>query len=531
SCLRTRVRASSMRMSAVPPVYRFRWLSLLLLVLAAAAGFVAASGDSLWMDEFFTVHFAEAAGLNGFFRRLISWPWSEAQMPLYLLSVWAWCQAWGTSEWALRLFNIPWFVLGAAGLLYWFRDTPRLAAAAVVVLCLSPFAWYYLDEARPYAPLLGASCWMLGLPLAALGRSPHAPGTISPRDLGLFLSASFVACALHLLAVPWFGAALLSLTVLLRSGSLCLPPPRRTIWLAVLFAVPFALLAGYYLHTLAQGSRARISPSNPLLNAGFSIYELFGFAGLGPNRFDLRTWGFAAFGSTLLPVACLAAALALLALIWIRQDRHSFTRRRVFAALLLSAPPFLFLVLLNVMQDFRFLGRHLTPALVVVVVWLACAFRSALFSFAGKIASSSSLLLLAVSCLTLRFHPRHANEDYQGAAEVARAALRNGDHLWWLAAPKALDYYGLRDLVPESNYAEDLTSPLQTSPGGVLRTGFDVTLLLNPEFAPADLPDLMLISRPSDYDPAGIVRTFLTQSGYHVAKRLHIFEVYKAPED
>ncbi len=518
-------------MSPPSPVRAFPGFALFLLALTTGAGLVAASGDSLWMDEFFTVHFAEASGLAGFYRRLISWPWSEAQMPLYLLNVWAWSQALGTGEWVLRLLNVPWLVLGAAGLLYWLRHAPRLAAAAVVALCLSPFAWYYLDEARPYAPLLGASCWMLGLPLAALGRSPAAPARISPRDLGLFLTASFAACALHLLAVPWFGSALLSLAVLLWSRSLRLSRPRQTLLLAVLFAIPFALLAWYYLHTLAQGSRARITPSNPLLNAGFSLYELFGFAGLGPNRFDLRTLGFAAFGSNLLPIACLGAALAALALLWLRQHRSSFTRSRVFAALLLVAPPFAFLVLLNVMQDFRFLGRHLTPALVVVVVWLACAFRAALPTLPGKIAATAAVLLLAASCLMLRFHPRHANEDYQGAAEVARAALQTGDHLWWLAAPKALDYYGLRDLVPESNYAEDLTSPLQTTPGGVLRTGFDVSLLLNPEFAPADLPDLMLISRPSDYDPAGVVRKFLTRAGYRVTKRLHIFEVYEAPEE
>jgi hypothetical protein len=277
-----------------------------------------------------------------------------------------------------------------------------------------------------------------------------------------------------------------------------------------------------------QGSRARITPSNPILNAGFSVYELFGFAGLGPNRFELRSVGPKAFlGWELVPVACLAAALSVLCLLWLRSVRTSLSRSRIAAAAALVLPPFLFLILMNIALDFRFLGRHLAPAGVVVAVWLASAVRRSVPTAPGKLAVALTAILLAASCLVLRFHPLHANEDYQGAAALARAELHAGRQVWWLASPKALEYYGLQKMVPASNFSMDLVSPLHPAPGGILRTGFDVTLLMDPSFNPPDLPAVMFISRPSDYDPAGIVRRHLIQAGYTITERLHIFDVYK----
>src|SRR5258708_9110434 len=69
--------------------------------------------------------------------------------------MWSWVKMFGASEWALRAANIPWFVAAIAIFTGAFAG-PRRWAMGLVALCC-PFAWYYLNEARPYAIQLGAS--------------------------------------------------------------------------------------------------------------------------------------------------------------------------------------------------------------------------------------------------------------------------------------------------------------------------------------------------------------------------------------
>src|SRR5580704_15398813 len=109
---------------------------------AVLVGLLAITRQSLWIDEALTAAKAAQPDLGGWWRAMLVDKASDLQMPLYMAYVWGFAKIFGTSEWALRAANIPWFVAGifAVGKTNFFR---RFSLA--VVALISPFARYYLD--------------------------------------------------------------------------------------------------------------------------------------------------------------------------------------------------------------------------------------------------------------------------------------------------------------------------------------------------------------------------------------------------
>src|SRR5581483_7426967 len=83
--------------------------SWLWLLGALAVALVAVNGESLWVDEALTANEVSHASFRGMWTMLAQDRGSDLQMPLYLFHLWAWVKMFGTSEWALRAINIPWF--------------------------------------------------------------------------------------------------------------------------------------------------------------------------------------------------------------------------------------------------------------------------------------------------------------------------------------------------------------------------------------------------------------------------------------
>src|SRR5204863_234078 len=143
---------------------------------------------SFWIDEALTAVKAMQPTFNSWWQAMAQEKASDLQMPLYMFYAWAYEKPFGSGEWALRLANLPWFLLGAVSFIRAFSSRPGAAGffhndqqhadEGVHAPCLnrtwtgtlllsfsvlfSPFAWYYLDEARPYAMQIGA-----GLMIAA----------------------------------------------------------------------------------------------------------------------------------------------------------------------------------------------------------------------------------------------------------------------------------------------------------------------------------------------------------------------------
>jgi len=124
-------------------------------VLGVLVCLVAISRQSLWIDEAFMAVKASQPTLAAWWRAMLEGGGSDLQMPLYMIYVWGFAKIFGLSEWSLRAANIPWFVAGVAAFIRVFPRPQRPAVAAVTLA--APFAWYYLNEARPYTMQLGAS--------------------------------------------------------------------------------------------------------------------------------------------------------------------------------------------------------------------------------------------------------------------------------------------------------------------------------------------------------------------------------------
>src|SRR5262249_25422222 len=115
------------------------------------------------------------------------------------------------------------------------------------------------------------------------------------------------------------------------------------------------------------------------------------------------------------------------------------------------------------------------------------------------------------SCLELRFDPRHARDDYRGAAALARAALEKGERVWWNGDAEAAAFYG----VPLTEKAAGREWVVWIQPD---RKGFEAGL---------ELPDLVLASKPDVYDGQGWLAEFLRRSGFHQEGALPAFTIWR----
>ena len=475
------------------------WIVLLCCVFPT----LAISGQSFWIDEALTAMKASSPTLCLWWERMVTERASDLQMPLYMVTTWGVAQLFGTGEWVLRAANLPWFVAGLTAFAFSFRGRQRVFAAAAGAL--SPFAWYYLDEARPYAMQLGASL-LVAAAIRQLTTGVEVPAKPATW-LALFGVGIGVLAGTSLLGVFWCMAALvlfvriagwhpsLQLLKSARAAGVCLG-----LWLC--------FLAAYYVWTLKIGARASAMATTNWQSPLFILYELLGFGGPGPGRLEIREAGLSAFKSSLLPLAVYGGIIATVSItgvsvLWRRNRRETFQTGLVVVATLVI------LVVAGVLLHFRVLGRHCAPALPVVLVLLIEGIRTN-----GKwrrVAATALLLVLAASCLSVRLAERHRKDDYRAAAVLGRKAVAAGEGVWWSADAQAAEFYGLRLGIAQTNEAR-------------------ARLVLNPDdasLAAASLPDMVICSKPDLYDAHGALGRKLSAGGFVETARFPAFRVMR----
>ena len=181
--------------------------------LICAAAFVVFAGYCIlrspkkvfWFDEVLTVIMVRGMSLGGMLDALRDK--INAMPPTYFILVWAWSQAFGTSDLALRLFSSACMAAGWTFcwlLLRTFCSRPNaLAALAVTWLCSTEVV-FYICEARCYSLYLAsfaAAGWLfvlawrrepavgLGLPLGAFAANAVL---VTSHYIGCFYSAALV---------------------------------------------------------------------------------------------------------------------------------------------------------------------------------------------------------------------------------------------------------------------------------------------------------------------------------------------------
>lgn len=472
---------------------------------------VAGSGDSFWIDECITAEVARPANLLEGWRAMVRVRFAEVQMPLFIAWTWAWEKIFGSSERALRLAGLPFFLAGMTLLVTAGGRALRSRAALALVMGFSPFVWYYLNEARLYTMQLGATAAVIAATFQ-LARNEVRSDPATARWQRVWLAGLVTLSAISMLGQLWAGAAILALL-------LTVPAARawgwwRPVWGSVLAAVAgLAVLGGYYLWSLSIGARATTVGQTNWQTVLFIFYEQLGFAGTGPGRNELREAGVAALKPFLpglmlqggLTAVVLAAGLHALA--------QSPVRRKLPGLAIALALPAGFILLAGVVLQFRVLGRHFAPLAPVwwVILGLGVTALWTRRAFAGHIAVIAFLVVSQVSSFQLRFADRHQKDDYRRAAIVARAALAQGRTVWWNAAATGALYYQVP--LAESGPA----------PGRAWLVG-------NPDprqLAEASPPDCIITSKPDVHDAQGAVAAFVRAHAYRLVATPAAFQIWE----
>jgi hypothetical protein len=476
---------------------------------------VAVSNDSLWIDECATAYFAAHASLKGAFQEMISLKWPEIQAPLYLSYIWAWAKVVGSSEYLLRFAGAPWFLAGAVLFITSWSE-PRKRLCAGMAVGLSPFAWFYLNEARLYSMQIGLALAVMAS-LIRLNDDANDGRPFRLRWLVVFCSSMVLLSLVNVLGMIWASAAILM--------SVALFGPRRLLhelrkhW--VLGSSTVALLmacGGYYLWTRTLG----VAPTNVAKTNWQTLcsilYEQLGFNGLGPGRLVLRQGGFGALKGWLPALGIYFLTLALVLLAAAAQLLQPARRRLTFFAAVALTAPGIFILALAFLTPFRVLGRHFAPFVTVIILVLTIGLARLLQSktWWSRVGLGAFLLLSLFSCLSQRFSSRHARDDYRGAAAIAKACLARGQSVWWDADPYSCNYYG----VPSSTSWD--------APGKVWLMGFQET---GYEQRPAR-PDVVVTSTKTDiYDQEGTLHGFLKREGYSQGEVLSAFVIFHRKSD
>lgn len=487
---------------------------------ATAVGFVGVSSQSLWIDEANSAAKAITPDLSHFAQSMLAERGSDVQMPLYMLMLWAWEKACGPSEFALRAMNIPLFA-SAVALVVALMQRPFIERVffAVFAIC-SPFIWAYLDEARPYMlQFFGGVLCMVPLANLAFDKSER-----SGPDIFLFALGVVALCGSSLLGVIFalcFGAGFLYL--LARGRHLSLVTHRKDWLIVALVCIPvLAALGAYYAWTLSVDARASGVGSTSPTSTIFAVYELLGFAGLGPSRTSLREAPAEALNphlSALLLYGALLSAFIFTAVIALpRRQFFNVAQAAFWVAPVLAAAAVL---VLGVLTGFRVLGRHCMP--ILPFVFLALAMAASIVwrgrrRAAGRAFVVVLLLAMLSSALSYRFLHRHAKDDYRAAAEEARKTIDSSGVVWWAADLMGGKYYGL---LPQ----------LATSPKSVDANVGEVFMANSRSgkyLAELPSPDLIVVSKRDIYDREGALEEWIRTRGFRRAARRPGFEFYTA---
>jgi hypothetical protein len=489
-----------------------RLWTLVPLLLALGIIAVMPSADSLWIDEAQTAKYAREPTLEAWADRLVADTASESQMPLAMLISWAAGQTLGTGEWQLRAINILW---GAIAVVIMWRIGQRLRIPGLeLVLAVHPFLWFYVNEARPYAfQIVGGACLLL-CAITCIQREGRG------ADWAWYWTAAAVGLAGSSLLgiIPVLVVSGILLVLIVRNGWALTRQSYVAIATGIVVLIP---LGGYYVWTLMKGAGGARVWTVGLGNIAYALYELGGFAGLGPPRQELRILArsgelFSA-GFEFLPqiaaILFLAACYLMLLSSSFFVPREAARRRLIVPMVVVPALSIGLLATAAGLAGFPFWGRHLAPVVPFVVALVGAA------TFwntrpAARLTFFVIVALWLTSGLSLRFSAEHAKDDYRTAAAIARVAAGAGQTVWWAADHAGARYYQLR-----------------LSEGGL--TGFPGLRVIHnrpdQEQVSAALPDMVILSKPDIFDPEGRLQQMLHRHGYVVSRQLQAFTVWQKP--
>jgi uncharacterized membrane protein len=485
---------------------------------------LAITRQSLWVDEGFTVWFASHKTIAGFFSALIGSPGhpGDPQMLLYLVYMWAWVKVFGESEWALRAANVPFAVL-LIGAISWACRRLLKAPNLWILFCLSPFVWFYLNEARPYVALMAFSA----ISIVALLAYVMYPAEYRASAPWACLIALLFACGTQIMGVFLFPSlAIVAAATVLSDARL--RDHFRQDWLrpALWFSPAFAALASFYIWVSTYGiNKGHGQPG--LSNVAYIVYEFLGLGGLGPPRGELRSspylyvfapyWPWLLLGVTgLLASSC----------VFLRKRPSKFVWYLI-GSLLIGV---IIGMETSVVEHFQILGRHMSaffPLLFLTLsLWSQTSTsssraRTVAFVFLGIVWGVSDIRLVSLS--------RYRKDDYREAASIATARAKLvGEKILWAADPHTAHYYGV--LVKDGHRTVEIGSDdlMDWQVNAEAVDGRNWTVEQSTKFLNQQrLPTLLVLSKSDLFDANDGWHSVIQQTGALELKRLAAFSIYE----
>jgi hypothetical protein len=498
-------------------------------LVQVAVMLLSISNESLWIDEFWTAHFAAIHSFKALYELLMV-P-SGSQTPLHFLHFYLWGLFVPAGEYLLRLANLPLFVAGQLAVFWALRDRPKLFSVLYLSLCaVHPMVWQYANEARPYIMMFAGSQMMLAYLLHL-----HFTGNRDPASHAAFF-ALFV-----LGGVLLFGASMLGAFWVLAAGIYVLIHHwQQRSWreltrgvnllLLGVFLTATALLTAYYLSSLLKGAGASRLASSTASTVAFAAYEMLGLSGVGPGRLELRALGLSALVPHALGLLAAGAALLTVLGIGLKQAHAAIGTRQLVLMTALGLFPVAVVFLSGFVMHWRVLGRHMIAALpllnLVLAFGLTFLFQEGRHrgQWARRMLAILAVLFLVYSSVSLRFAPQHRKDDYRAAAAIAQAAVAQGQRVWWAADLIGAQYYGLPGEFDVMGELTGLHKPQDCGDRpGVLSIANASTQCLRA------LPqaDVVILSKPETFDIKQDIAGYLKAEQFAVTQSLPAFTIWR----
>jgi hypothetical protein len=500
--------------------------SVLLWLLVPLTPYFAITSQSLWIDEGFTVWFASHDTFPSFFHSLVGLPGSpgDPQMLFYLSYMWGWVKIFGRSEEALRAANIPFFLLFIASLAWASRRLLR-QPFLWVPFCLSPFVWFYLNEARPYAALIAFSTAAL---VSLLAYVVH-PGEYRSWAPWCCLIAVLFACGSHILGVFLIP----SMVALVAETARTNPSFRhcfwRDWWRPFLSCLPaFAILAGFNAWASSYGVN-KSGPDPRFADLVLVAGEFLGFRGVSPPRKQLQTGIPLDVFSSYWPLLLIGVAAIVAVTVVLLRTRPPKVVRTLSVSLLAGIA---IAFAISWFADLHVSGRHMAvlfPLLPLIgMFWLGGSSRELPRQ---SVAGVTFVLALAwsISDARMLLLPQYKKDDYRGAASIAlRTAEITGAEILWAADPHVAHYYGIGVMkdhhLQEIGSNEGLTLPFRHEATEAGNWSFEDAQ----RYSDAEQKPVILVLSDSDmFDTKGGWEALLRQRQPVLLAKLNSFSIYQ----
>lgn len=415
-----------------------KYVFSVLLILSCSV--IPISTQSLWGDEAWTItEYALKPTFKSLIINIFKSLGGDSQFPGYNVYLWIWVNIFGASEISVRLANIPPFYISLLYTAFYLPRSRNFKTGFLLLICLSPVIWFYLNESRYIIAVF--SCSLLSLVSVIL----YFEGETKNRKLALsVLFASFILGFSFIMLYVFFLIPLLLLILLyLKRQDKTLNSLIKDWRVPMLISAFFILILGaYYYYTLKNGAGGtRLTPD--IKNILYILYDFLGYGGIGPPRNVLRA-------NPTLPVhsryfiAIISVTLFYIVIVGVLIRNLSKIKDNLpFYVLLGTGVGMLIFFIFAKSFDFKFLSRHLIFFFPPFLFSFYTLFYDILVSRSRKLITfviSGMIVIFLYSDINIRFNSDYQKENYKKAIDFTIHESGNLNILW-IADEHCFQYY------------------------------------------------------------------------------------------